>query len=276
MLYGYYLFLSTVPSEKRFKIVSSVYLLLIFLSSLKGQRALFLLSLLLVLTFYYLFYNKKISVRVISFLGISIMLFSQFIRSIRVENAQFVENNIIFEFMRQQGVSFLIPGLLIENSILLNREGVPYLFAPLIDSLNAIRYPEVFSKGQTEELLDISNYLGYELMYFLYPDGYLKGWGVGSNYLAELIGFGGITAVIVFHLLLFPVISKIVKLMSVRRIYIVIFIPILISLYYMPRSSLLGFKLEPLKIILIYLLFTFAASLFSKVKNRDRKNKQSW
>lgn len=237
MTIAFIIFIASRPNKKEFITYSSIYLLVKLLDSLKGARAIFLTQLLFIIWYYVKAYKPKIRYfDLFKILGFS-LVFSQILVSFR-EKKLFSLKLItsIENFFFSQGVSYLVLGYTID------------LKEILVNKLYIIQGIFGF-KPQGQEALNTTNSLPDVLTYLLDPKAYIKGEGIGSNFIAEAYFLGYFGLIILCILLGYFIIIYEIKLgknvaLTMLSVYL---IP---NLFYIPRGSLFGASL--LKFILFY------------------------
>tara|TARA_B100001093_G_C26808271_1_gene1006446 strand:+ start:258 stop:1328 length:1071 start_codon:yes stop_codon:yes gene_type:complete len=271
MEYSFYIFLAGVPSEKQFKKYSLLYILLMFLHAIKGQRGSFILLLILITWYYYKVYgrNKSLSLRKLFLAILPLQLFSQLILYTRVGKnlSTYSILDVPYNFLLTNGISINVSAYVIQfYDSGLASQGVPYFFAPLYDYFYRIFIDRsVFYAGRTIELLEVSNYLSNKLIHFINPGAYFYGNGTGSSYLAELYDLGGVIggAIALFFIvrciLIFEFTAK------YKRFFLFLSPIVLMKFIYIPRDSLLKIIDDLLIFILIYILIRYF------VKNKRTK-----
>lgn len=265
MTVGFLLFLISIPSKKKFLSVSSLYLFVKLIDSFKGARSVFLTQLLFIVWYYYKVYGTKIKFSTIIKLGTFTMIFSQILVSIRSKKIFSLDLiNGIFNFLHSQGVSYLVLGYIIDfKSYALESKTYPYIFQGLFG------FPP-----QSLETLKNTNSLADRLTYHLNSSAYLKGEGIGSNYIAEFYDLGYIW-LILGSILLGYIIIKYERYVTKSRFLLLTSIYFIPNLFYIPRGSFFGGGLikNMLFFIIIYFIATVLESMYFRIKGvyNDRK-----
>jgi hypothetical protein len=261
MEYSFYIFLAGVPTEKQFKKYSLIYILLMLFHALKGQRGSFMLLLILVLWYYYKVYNKKLKFNRLISISIPPLLLSQLLIFTRVNkdlsNYSFLD--VPYNFILQNGISVNVSAYVIQfYDSGMKSVGVPYFFAPLHDYFYRLFIDRsVFYEGRTDKLLEVSNYLSNQLIYFINADAYYFGNGTGSSYLAELFDLGGVIggAIILFFLTKF--ILQFEFKSNYNRFFLFLSPIVLMKFVYIPRDSFLKIIDDLGLVIIIYFLVRY-------------------
>lgn len=243
MTLAFALFIISKPLKKEYLIYSSIFLLIKFVDSLKGARALFLTQLLFVIWLYFKLYDEKIKVFFLVKLFSVAFIFSQIIVSFREKKIfSFKLINEIYDFFFSQGVSYLVLGYSIDL-----KEKIP--FKPYI-------FQGIFGfKEQSLETLNSSNSIADHLTYILDSNAYLKGEGIGSNFLAEAYLLGPILMIVAFAILGY-FIFKFEKLSRNNIYFLNLSLYVIPNIFYLPRGSYFGLS-GLIKYILVYTLATY-------------------
>lgn len=269
MMFAYFLLLSAMPSKDQFIKYSLLFMAVLFVDALKGQRGEFLLTMIFMVWFYCNFYSRKLNYKLIVFLFLFTLVFSEAISSIRKgDNISF--NGIInapFTFIESNGLSVNIPLYLIKYEKELESKSVPYFFAPINDYFYRVFVDrDVYYRGPSSELLEVSNYLSFHVINFVNTDSYYQGYGTGTSYLAELYDLGKkfIGGICLFFIVM--MILKLEKLAGSRR-YILFLSPIIIpNFIYMPRGSFLKFIDNAIPLTIMYFLFHILLKLSERYR----------
>jgi oligosaccharide repeat unit polymerase len=190
--FGYLLVLVSRPSKKVFLLSSIPYLGAILLNSLSGQRIPFLTSIITVIYFYKKLYpGKRISLKLIASLFLLIVFFSIFMSNFREKNklSRIDIKPLVFGLFYSQGISIVLPLMIIEEGDALKYHSYPFIFSPIFYRFYKAVYP---TTGQSVTRLKRYNGLHDIVSYKWTPKGYLNGNGLGSAFLAEMYDCGGI------------------------------------------------------------------------------------
>ena len=245
---AYCLFLASRPTKKKFFIISIVFFMLKMVDVLKGGRSRLFLPVIFLAWYYYSFLknNSSISLKKILLFGFGGIFIAQVLVQFRMGDDIIIDNmgDLIILFFAQQGVSLLVLGCMVYYEPLFVNQGAPYILYPLIfwDSFH----------GQTVDYVQNTISLGHKLTYFLSPEAYLNGEGVGSSYIGEFWDLGWIGAIILSFVLGYGIryFEKIVRKSRVIMYLAFILVP---TIVYMPRASFF----PSLKQILISLIFYY-------------------
>ena len=128
------------------------------------------------------------------------VIFSQILVSVRSKKVFSLDLvNSIYNFLFSQGVSYLVLGYTINfKSIIVGQGSYPYILQGIFGF-----------KPQSMETLSTTNSIADKLTYFLNPVVYLKGEGIGSNYIAEMYDLGYLWLIIISILFIKSIFNKI-------------------------------------------------------------------
>ena len=266
MTIGFLIFLISVPSKKKFLTVSTLYLMVKLLDSFKGARAIFLTQLLFIMWYYTKVYRIKIKLKTMVKLISFTVIFSQVLVSVRSKKIFSLDLiNSIYNFLFSQGVSYLVLGYTINFKDRIVGQGpYPYIFQGIFGF-----------KPQSMETLVTTNSIADKLTYFLNSRAYLKGEGIGSNYIAEMYDMGYFWVIVISLLLGFTIVKY--ERYVVKNRFLLLtsyyFIP---NLFYIPRGSFFGEGLIRNLVLLtgVYILVTLFDYMYRKIEeqyNNDRE-----
>lgn len=222
----YMLFLLSRPKKKEFILVSIQYIFIGFLEALSGSRSKFMVRILILLTYYFCEYKrskKKNNYLFIGFILSFVIIFSQYINQAR-DGLKFNLTGVVFSFISQQGTSINVLGTIIKFKDEL-KEIIQFSIIPCI-----VEY------GNTE-LNGKSRALAHSLTYFLSPERYLKGEGIGGSFLGEIVTLNSNTAFFLLLFLLGFFIFIIFKKRQENILYMGIYLILLSHIYYMSRGN---------------------------------------
>ncbi len=264
MTFGFMLFLAAIPHKKEFKRYVFLYIFVVFLSALKGQRGELLLTLIYLIWYYHNIYHVKFNKKIGVLTLVGILFLSQFAITLRSD----YETNLLeipYEFLRLNGISICVPSYLIEYKETFKSEGVPYIFAPIYDYFYRVFIDRsVFYSGPSIDLVNTSNYLSFNLTYYINETAYFLGHGTGTSYLAEFYDLGGIYfGAFALSILIYLMMKWEYYLYRVR--WIMFLSPIVVSQFlYMPRDAF--FKI--IDNVIIYSLMYIILKIFLRIRER--------
>ena len=266
MTIGFLIFLISIPSKRKFLTVSSLYLMVKLLDSFKGARAIFLTQLLYIIWYYTKVYKIRIKVATMARLGGFVIIFSQILVSVRSRKVFSMDLiNSVYNFLFSQGVSYLVLGYTIDfKERIVGAGNYPYIFQGIFGF-----------KPQSLETLNTTNSLADRTTYLLNPSAYLKGEGIGSNYIAEMYDLGYLW-IIIISVLLGIVIVKYEKYVVKNRFLLLVSYYFVPNLFYIPRGSFFGEALIKNMFLLggVYIFITSFDYMYRKIEekfNNDRK-----
>lgn len=261
---GFTLFLMSVPTKKEFLSISSIYLLIKLVDSLKGARAIFLTQLLFLMWYYAKVYGVNIKLKTMIKTFLFVLIFSQILVSVRSKeliNFDLVES--FGNFLFSQGVSYLVVGYMVNyKDVFVGVGSYPYIFQGLFGF-----------KAQTLETLQHSNSLADKMTYYLSPNSYLAGEGIGSNFIAEFYDFG-LLGLVILCIILGIIIVQYEKIINKNRFYLMLSIYFIPNLFYIPRGSFFGGGLIKNMIFMtvLYFLIYFIKIVYYSLHNNYIKN----
>ena len=265
MTIGFLIFLISVPSKKKFLTVFSLYLMVKLLDSFKGARAIFLTQLLFIMWYYAKVYGIKIKMKTMGKLVGFTVIFSQLLVSVRSKKVFSLDLiNTVYNFLFSQGVSYLVLGYTIDfKSRIVGQGPYPYIFQGIFGF-----------KPQSLETLTATNSLADKLTYLLNPSAYLKGEGIGSNYIAEMYDLGYLWIIIISVLLGISIV-KYEKYVVKNRFLLLTSYYFIPNLFYIPRGSFFGEALikNMVMLISVYVLIFGFDYMYRKIEEKynDRK-----
>lgn len=266
MTIGFLIFLISIPSKKKFLVVSTLYLMVKLLDSFKGARAIFLTQLLFIMWYYAKVYGIKIKAKTMLKLVGFTVIFSQILvsfRSKRIFSLNLI--NSIYDFLFSQGVSYLVLGYTINYKNQIIGEGnYPYILQGIFGF-----------KPQSLETLKTTNSLADKLTYLLNPSAYLKGEGIGSNYIAEMYDLGYFWLIII-SILLGILIVKYEKYVVKNRFLLLTSYYFIPNLFYIPRGSFFGEGLikNMLMLIGVYFFIFVFTYVYQKIEEKYKNDRE--
>lgn len=255
--FGFFIFLSSLPSKKKFLSVSKVYLLVISLFLLVGVRNRAILSFLFVLWFYYRFYANKspklIFMLPVAAICIVILLLVQLFR----QSGVFLlddDRSIFSYFFYAQSTNFYILPLLQYYNL---QSDIPFIFAPIFNLDTGYYDPN-----------GMSNLLGNAVAYNISSDEFRDGHGLGSSFIAELYDMG-LIFMSIFSVILGYFIGWFERNVTQNRLLLIISFYVITNCIYISRSSLLR------NIYMFPFIILFAAILL-KIKYPFKTNENEY
>ena len=260
MTIGFLIFLISIPKKKKFLFVSALYLMVKLLDSFKGARAIFLTQLLFVMWYYAKVYGIKIKPKTMVKLTAFTVIFSQFLVSFRSKKIfSFDLINSICNFLFSQGVSYLVLGYTVNfKGKIVGAGPYPYILQGLFGF-----------KPQSMDTLYMTNSLADRLTYELDPTAYLKGEGIGSNYIAEMYDLGYIWLIII-SILLGIAIIKYEKYVVKNRFLLLTSYYFIPNLFYIPRGSFFGDGLikNMALLVAVYAIVTSIDYMYKQIEKK--------
>lgn len=223
----------------------------------------------------YLYPNKEIWIgkieRLILVVAVPILIVFLYIYNfIRNGIAYTINQNILFDFLYQQGNSFsyLAQGFDVLHILPMN-EFPGYMLGPSYDNVvyGSIIGRMIFGTsaivGQSMDAVTRGHNMASHLSYILLGKEYLSGYGTGTVFILEIVhdvGWGGLVLyAIVFGWLCVKIMNSFA---SAKIVTNVIFLYSLLEIYFVPRSSALYFLMRSFitPYFWITLLFVIAVS----------------
>lgn len=249
-LIGLIFTLASLPKRKTVITVLAVFMFIALLKLFSGARGVFITSLFFVLWYYYQFYSSKnIKFTYMALVAFGLVFTSIFIGFYRVGQDFSIDaiSDAIVLFFSSMGGSVLILGLMLRYEDLFVNHGLPYILNPFITLFAP-------SSQGLDRLQSVPS-LAEHLTYFLAPDRYLAGEGIGTSFLGELFDLGIIGFIIGNFILGFFIIyfSQIAKS---NRIALILSYHIVTGIIWMPRGGYFPSVIVIMTVLLSYLLFT--------------------
>ncbi|WP_439841686.1 O-antigen polysaccharide polymerase Wzy [Aeromonas taiwanensis] len=234
--YSFYLALVSSTSRKKTIIYILLFIAIGVMSSLNGGRMSLMSGLFIVVTYFSYRYRLRLSLKMflLSFFAI---VFAQFISYTRsFQDASFTLVSSVRDFIIEQGGSLnIIPFNILYKDSYFNNAFLS-IFSPLHDG-----FMTLFSKEQwlwqTETLVQNSLSLSVQLSYAMESSHFLKGFGVGSNVIAEVYNISGLLGIFIFPIVLCAIAFKFDS-SSISRAGLFMSIPFVKAIYVSPRGSI--------------------------------------
>lgn len=258
MMLGLAFLFASILSKKKFFIIAIFVIILKTMALFKGVRGEFLVSLLFLVWYYYQFITTK-DIKVlltvtIGFLAIVLMQFMLFFR-LNMEFAFISFSDVLVNFFAANGTTILVLEHMIDSKDEFINNRLPYIIEPLIS----------FSSygGNSLNKLEHSNFLADHLTYFLSPNRYLNGEGIGGSFLGELydLGFLGF---ILGSVLLGYMIMYLEKLFKSSQLMLLLSFPIVYAIIWMPRGSFFPSIQSLYLIVIFYFIYKYLNINFSR------------
>lgn len=277
--YCIYLFLATMPSKKEARPIIIIYLINGISYMGVGQRGGFVLSFLFIIT--YLFLRNKImpgdslwigKKGIISLLvTMPLLVFFLYIFAyIRTDGEVVDSKNVMMSFLYQQGVSVEVIGYAYDYEDYFP-EGKIYSIGDILNYFNHNKIAQVFGdkepvKPQSVEHALEDHSLDAALTYFVKPDLYLRGGGLGSSYVAEAWKDLGYMGIMIFSYIYGLVLASIPRWCRKGFWWAAMGFIMYNNIIFAPRARAIKFVFEffSLAVILLFL----SLYLYSKYKSR--------
>lgn len=251
----FFVFLATRPSRKKMLKFSVLFLLVISCNLLNGSRGGFAPFLLLVVSYYSVFYARISGRKIVAGMVVVLVIFqlvgmSRNLQSDETLVVDLTPSELVLEFFRQQGVSITILGYADQLKDEQTPMDVLYPLAGMVLGHTDADY-------ETRDNVYYS--FPHKVTYLINPQLYAQGFGAGSSYIAELYSSGGFILLLGANILLAWLImyfANTPQYALYRNMAMLIFLQ---HLFLMPRAAFLGFidpiiKYESLLCIVVWLV----------------------
>jgi len=280
--YSVYLYLATMPVKKEAMPILILYLVNGVSYMGIGQRGGFVLSLLFVITYFFLRNkiepgeSKWIGKRgiIISLLSLPVLAsFLYLFAYMRTDRDIGYSNNLFLGFLYQQGVSVEVIGYgyEYENSL---PEGRLYSIGDIVNYVNHNKIAQVFfgkrpiDPQSVEHAMDDHSF-DAALTYIVKPHFYLAGGGLGSSYIAEAWEDMGYIGIILFSCMYGCLLALIFRWCHTSYWWTVIGFIMYNNIIYAPRARAIKFIFDFFSVaVLLLLLFVFIYSVCKIRKNK--------
>lgn len=282
-LIAFCLFLATKPSKQEFRLPCVIFIGISALTLLYGVRNAFMLN--FVFLFVYLvsrssredsWFSGMHFAGIVVFTPILIVLmqaFDAFRRDAGFHLSQLFELfsfDLIGDFLVDQSVSSLILPNAVTYSFLLQGQPVPYSFGTLYNYVRWNRLVRLFTgeapfiANSVQAATEGAN-LGCRLSYYLSPNSFLNGVGMGSAFVAELYVDFSYIGVFIGTLLLCWFIQKFSQMMNSRSPYLCAIALVAIRwIAYIPRDSYFSWAMHSCSFMnILFLLLVMAICRFN-------------
>lgn len=230
--------------------------------------------LLTILILYVYIYKKEgLKIKKLVILMLSIVFFGSWMnlyRSGYAMNSDLLKTFI--HFFEDQGVSLLVLIHYIDFKDQFTNNGVSFIFAPIIDFLLSIKHSNIHM--QTEEGIRVYKNLALQLSYFLNKELFLKGYGIGGNFLAEFYEFLNLRlfGVAIWSFFSGYFIPKLFEILKKTKIGLIFLFLNLGYITYISRSCLFRFDYSfTTRICFLYILFNlFKCFLFTFLLKKEK------
>ncbi len=255
-LIGFIFILASLPSKRKTLIIISIFMSIVILKLLGGTRGGAMVIFLFVVWYYYRFVSTKdIKVFLAIAVGSGLIILSQFIGFFRSGIAYNINNfsDTLIEFFSNMGTSLSVLSAMIHYKDEFINNGIPYIFNPFL----------TFFAPPSQGIERIENVpsLADQLSYFVAPERYLSGEGVGTSFLGELYDLGSL-GFILGNLLLGIFIIFFSKIVGSSRLALILSYHIVTGIIWMPR----GGYFPPIIMLIVVLIayFIYICYIFLK------------
>ena len=278
-------YLTTLPSKKEMKMPCILYLFSNFITLFSGVRGTIVNCVIFV--FLYYFYRQRmsrkmetgevwISKKLIVLTAVAVpfcIVFLSLYNNIR-NGTEYEYNgffNEILLFFENQGGSVNVIGYAEDLKDRMPETNTSYLFGPVINLFKYGFWGSFFGGGEairnnTLQMAMYGNNLGATVTYLAFPEQWLAGMGLGTQYIAEAYVDFGYVGVALFNLFLGYIIFKI-NFVTTNKWYInALLVNIILSILAMPRNFGTSFVAELVSVFNWGVLFVIWVINFISVK----------
>lgn len=271
------LYLSTFPDKKQVISVTIAYICYLILTIFTGGRGEFVLGVILIFIYFiyrqYTFDEKYINMKRAMILIIITIIMITFLGAYNVlRNRKTIENfNPIKQFIQffiDQSNSVDIISYAQKYEEMLPSDNNNYTFGIIINKL--LNRDEYILETNTEKTALYGNNLGATLSYLTMKNSFLKGHGLGTQYIAELYIDFSYVGVIMYNVILGYVLIGLINIKRENYIMFSLGLAIIYNLIYLPRQfamTWLGYLLSSTVIAVYVLIF-----IIDRIIERRKKN----
>jgi oligosaccharide repeat unit polymerase len=277
---GFLMVLMSYPQRKIFLLSGILYIIFAFTQAFKGSRELFVVSIISIFYFYSKLYKRKISIKVIIGLFMFIIVFSIGIGNFRVGKKQ--NRNIpvyitIMNFLYSQGTTIGVPLTIIDRYGKLPYHPFPFIFSWPLRPLFNLLYPNPLGTNGEHSKIDLEkhNRLSSITISEISSSAYMKGYGYGGSFLAEMYDCGKFFGVIFWSIMLALLLYKTETGLAKSNMMIPMNWLIVYSIIYLPRNYFFDFLrdgivyLPFLCIFLLFIKFIIPEKIFHFYVNKN-------
>lgn len=266
---GYYIFLASKPSPKKFLLFSMLLLCTSLFSSMKGGRGDFLALLLSIIYYYSRVYKVKIQFHKLILVIVFIISFTIILGNIRTgygnknkeKNEEKDISLLVESALWSQTTTRAVPMLIIKDN--LRYHSYPFFFYPITSIFNHLIYkvPEASQFG-----LEHFNNPSLVLISNISKKSGLNGFGYDSAFLGEAYEFGGYIGITFFSLLLgfFLAMFDFSNFLKIKNELVPIFFILILTIPRLPRKPILCSFDYLNTLIIVYFLLFFINVFFKK------------
>lgn len=188
--FSYYLLV--IKSKKKFLIIGTLFLLLSLLDSLKGARVTFILPIFYIIWYYNSVFKINIDFKIFFKFFVVLLLIATFsiYTSLKRNDLEIdLKTNLFKSAITETGSTLQFVGRYVKNKDQLI-SSYPFFIEPIIYPYYYFRYFDIYTNGQSEEMLKYRNSLNHQFSAFISREAYVSGRGLGSSSPAEFYQYG--------------------------------------------------------------------------------------
>ena len=189
---AYFAILSFERREKQFLVAAGVYLVINAMLLAQGSRAGLITSAFTFLVIYCNRFKREFKFSwlvVVLVVGIPLLEIVSYVRSGQALSMERLLGSYS-NFLSELSGSFNIPAYYLQNKEALSINSYPYIMEPIVKLVQYYQNVEVYSGGQSQEMINIRFNLGHQISYHVSHGYYLQGNNFASNFIAEMAEFG--------------------------------------------------------------------------------------
>jgi oligosaccharide repeat unit polymerase len=285
--FAFFIFIATLPSKKELKGPVVLFLLSSCITFFSGSRGGIVNSILFTFL-YYLFRShnennpsvkwitKSTKILMFAMLPFAIVFLSIYntLRNDVLNYTGFFGE--LLTFFVDQGGSANVIGYTELYKDTLPDSNVSYFFGPIISFFKYGTIGRLFTgaeaiKNNTVEMALYGNNLGATISYYVMPNGWTSGLGLGTQYIAEAYADFGYMGVIIFNFILGILIRKSTFIYHKSWIVNALYINVIMFILRMPRNNALSFVPELISLsnwaLIILVLLLSRSGMISKKAN---------
>ncbi len=257
---GFFLILCTVPARERILKYFVVFFLVSVIDSLKGNRGMIFLIPLFSIWYFGCFYGMRLGFRQMVKGAALFMLLIFGANTLLAQRSGAADESTaaLAAFVLSASTTNRVVNYYLDNRDKLPQPKIGYIFEPLVFPFNYLMHRETLAQGQTEEVVRIRENLNHRLTYYISPDYYLIGGGLGSSFILEMYEFG-VPGVLFFSLLFAMLVNKYMGTLPHSRLAIFLSFLIVTHILMMPRAEYVPGIWSIGKYACLYLVVVFLA-----------------
>jgi hypothetical protein len=176
------------------------------------------------------------------------------------------------KFIVDLSSSFNVPAYYLQHKAELSNNKYPYIFETIVRGYQYIFNNDVYSMGQSADMIQIRYNLGHQITYNISPGYYLAGSNVASNFIAEMSEYGfagvGLFSIIVSKLII--LVEE--KIINRNAFYSFMSVEFCRWVFLMPRGETFYDTYNFIKYGIIFILIYGVATMANGIIKKGRTN----